>query len=129
MDRTPENTNSIITDEIDLHQILQPLWRNKWYILLLGCLSALIIMIYQLGGFTLNKNDQAQMQIYFNFKGANEGVYPNGAKFSPLELLSESVLSSVYDRHFDSEINYADFSRGFNSYAQFFWFCTVGSSY
>ena len=111
MDRTPENTNSIITDEIDLHQILQPLWRNKWYILLLGCLSALIITIYQLGGFALNKSDQAQMQIYFNFKGANEGVYPNGAKFSPLELLSEPVLSSVYDRHIDNEINYADFSR------------------
>ncbi|MAF19005.1 MAG: hypothetical protein CMH96_06365 [Oceanospirillaceae bacterium] len=111
MDGRQEYTKSTITDEIDLHQILQPLWRNKWYILLLGCLSALIITIYQLGGFTLNKSAQAQMQIYFNFKGANEGVYPNGAKFSPMELLSEPVLSSVYDRHIDSEINYADFSQ------------------
>ena len=111
MDRTQDNTNSIITDEIDLHQILQPLWRNRWYIILLGCLSAMIIIIYQLGGFTLNKSDHAQMQIYFNFKGANEGVYPNGAKFSPLELLSEPVLSSVYDKHVDSRINYSDFSQ------------------
>jgi hypothetical protein len=105
------NINPANMDEIDLHQILQPIWRNRWYILLLGCLSALIIMIYQLGGFTLNKSDQAQMQIYFNFKGANEGVYPNGAKFSPLELLSEPVLSSVYERHIDSKINYDDFSQ------------------
>ncbi|MDP6968170.1 MAG: hypothetical protein QGG88_03540 [Gammaproteobacteria bacterium] len=111
MDTAQENTAPVTTDEIDLRDIIKPLWCNRWYILLWGILCALVITIYQLGGITLNKNDQAQMQIYFDFQGASDGIYPNGTQFSPLELLSDPVLSAVYKRHIDSDISYDNFSR------------------
>jgi capsular polysaccharide biosynthesis protein len=99
------------TDEIDLRDIIQPLWQAKWRIVLWGTLFALMIGIYQLGGIALDKSDQAQMQVHFNFKGADEGLYPNTTKFSPLELLSGPVLSTVYQRHFGDDDSYQAFTQ------------------
>lgn len=98
------------TDEIDLRDILLPLWQAKWRILLWGMLFALVIGVYQLGGIALDKSDKAQMQVHFNFTGASSGIYPNKTQFSPLELVSDPVLSTVYGRHFD-DVTYAEFTQ------------------
>jgi hypothetical protein len=97
-------------DEIDLRDIIQPLWKAKWSILLWGALFVLIIGVYQMGGIALDKQDQASMQVHFNFKGAGEGIYPNKTKFSPLELVSDPVLSAVYSQHMDASVSYNDFT-------------------
>jgi hypothetical protein len=73
-------------------------------------LFALVIGVYQLGGIALDKSDKAQMQVHFNFTGASSGIYPNKTQFSPLELVSDPVLSEVYSRHFD-DVTYAEFTQ------------------
>ena len=105
-----QNTSVTHTDEIDLRDIVLPLWQAKWRILLWGVLFALVIGVYQLGGIALDKSDKAQMQVHFNFTGASAGIYPNKTQFSPLELVSDPVLSEVYSRHFD-DVTYAEFTQ------------------
>ena len=105
-----QNTSVTHTDEIDLRDIVLPLWQAKWRILLWGVLFALVIGVYQLGGIALDKSDKAQMQVHFNFTGASSGIYPNKTQFSPLELVSDPVLSEVYSRHFD-DVTYAEFTQ------------------
>ena len=63
-------TPSSHPDEIDLKDIIQPLWAAKWRLLLWGLVFVLITGIYQLGGVALNKDDsgRAQMQVHFNFE-------------------------------------------------------------
>ena len=105
-----QDTSVTPTDEIDLRDIVLPLWQAKWRILLWGVLFALVIGVYQLGGIALDKSDKAQMQVHFNFTGASAGIYPNKTQFSPLELVSDPVLSEVYSRHFD-DVTYAEFTQ------------------
>lgn len=105
-----QDTSVTHTDEIDLRDIVLPLWQAKWRILLWGVLFALVIGVYQLGGIALDKSDKAQMQVHFNFTGASSGIYPNKTQFSPLELVSDPVLSEVYSRHFD-DVTYAEFTQ------------------
>jgi len=105
-----QNTSVTHTDEIDLRDIVLPLWQAKWRILLWGVLFALVIGVYQLGGIALDKSDKAQMQVHFNFTGASSGIYPNKTQFSPLELVSDPVLSEVYSRHFDG-VTYTEFTQ------------------
>ena len=50
-------------------------------------------------------NSFSGWHIPIDFKGADQGSYPNGTKFSPQELLSGSVLSELY-----SELNTDSFS-------------------
>jgi len=98
------------SDEIDLREILWPLWLGKWRIMLWGVVFTLGTAIYLLGGLSWDKSSSAQMQVHFNFKGAETGVYPNKTKFSPLELLSSPVLRQVYQRHLDATVPFEDFS-------------------
>ncbi len=99
------------SDEIDLRDIIMPLWKNKWRIFLWGSLFTLIIAIHQLGGVALSNNDQAQIQVHFNFAGASTGTYPNGTQFSPQQLLSQPVLHEVYSRYIDTDMDYENFTK------------------
>jgi capsular polysaccharide biosynthesis protein len=101
------------SDEIDLQDLIQPLWAAKWRLLLWGLVFVLITGIYQLGGVALNKDDsgRAQMQVHFNFEGAASGLFPNQTQFSPLELLADPVLSAVYQRHFDDTATFTEFTQ------------------
>ena len=101
------------SDEIDLQDLIQPLWAAKWRLLLWGLVFVLITGIYQLGGVALNKDDsgRAQMQVHFNFEGAASGLFPNQTQFSPLELLADPVLSAVYQRHFDDTATFKEFTQ------------------
>ena len=51
-------------------------------------------------------------QFRLNFEGATEGRYPNGLKFSPVEIVSTPVLQKVYERNELSRfMTLADFGR------------------
>ncbi len=97
-------------DEIDLKDIIQPLWRAKFMIILLGLLFASAVLVYQIGGFTFDKSDKALMQVHFNFKGADQGKYPNESLFSPQEILSSPVLSQVYQNLDKPKFSYDEFA-------------------
>lgn len=51
-------------------------------------------------------------QFRLNFEGATEGRYPNGLKFSPVEIVSAPILQKVYQRNELSRfMSLDDFSR------------------
>ena len=82
-----------VDDEIDLRDIVIPLWKAKYRILLFGLICLFLTLVYSLGGFVIKKSDEyASIQVHFNFQGVESGTYPNGEKFSPQELTSGSVL-------------------------------------
>ena len=101
-------------DEIDLRDIFIPLWKAKYRILLFGLICLSLTLVYSLGGFIVDKSNYASIQVHFNFQGVENGVFPNGEKFSPQELISGSVLSEVY-RNIDSpSFSYSDLVRAIN---------------
>ena len=83
-------------DEIDLRDIIIPLWKAKYRILLFGLICFSLALVYSLGGIVVDKTKYASLQVHFNFQGVENGSFPNGEKFSPQELISGSVLSEVY---------------------------------
>jgi len=102
-------------DEIDLRDIIIPLWQAKYRILLFGLICLSLTLVYSLGGVIVEKGDKyASIQVHFNFQGVEGGTFPNGEKFSPQELTSGSVLSEVY-RNIDSpSFSYSDLVRAIN---------------
>ncbi|WP_443627703.1 hypothetical protein [Candidatus Njordibacter sp. Uisw_002] len=101
-------------DEIDLKDIFIPLWKAKYRILLFGLICLSLTLVYSLGGFIVDKSNYASIQVHFNFQGVENGVFPNGEKFSPQELISGSVLSEAY-RNMDSpSFSYSDLVRAIN---------------
>ena len=92
-------------DEIDLKDIIIPLWKAKCRILLFGLITATFVLIYLLSGVALDKSRYVSLQVLFNFQGVETGRYPSGETFSPQELLSSAVLSEVY-----SNLDSPDFS-------------------
>jgi capsular polysaccharide biosynthesis protein len=117
-----EESNSIdpvFHDEIDLKDILIPLWRSKYSIVLYGVICLLSFLIYSLGGFTLDKTNNVSLQVHFNFQGAETGQFPNGENFSPQELISGSVLSDVYGNIDRPEFTYPELVKAIQLKAGF----------
>lgn len=102
------------SDEIDLLSIFAPLWREKWGILLVGVVFAVIVATYQMSKFAFDEPERAQMQVYFNFDGAANGLYPNKSTFSPQELIASSVLAEVYRRNINPTESFEDFKAAFS---------------
>ena len=101
-------------DQIDLRDIFIPLWKAKYRILLFGLICLSLVLVYSLGGVIVDKSKYASIQVHFNFQGVEGGVFPNGEKFSPQELISGSVLSEVY-RNIDSpNFSYSDLVNAIN---------------
>ena len=104
-----------VDDEIDLIDIIIPLWKAKYRILLFGLICLFLTLVYSLGGFVIKKSDEyASIQVHFNFQGVESGTYPNGEKFSPQELTSGSVLSEVYSNIDSPNFSYSDLVRAVN---------------
>ena len=114
---TSETSNPVgqsLDDEIDLKDILIPLWKGKYRILLFGLICLSLTLVYSLGGVIVDKSNYASIQVHFNFQGVEDGRFPNGEKFSPQELISGSVLSEAY-RNIDSpSFDYADLVSAVN---------------
>lgn len=96
-------------DEIDLRDIIIPLWKAKYRILLFGLVSLSFVLVYSLGGFIVDKSKYANLQVHFNFQGVEDGFFPNGEKFSPQQLTSGLVLSEAYRNIDDPSFSYSDF--------------------
>jgi len=104
-----------VDDEIDLRDIIIPLWKAKYRILLFGLICLFLTLVYSLGGFVIKKSDEyASIQVHFNFQGVESGTYPNGEKFSPQELTSGLVLSEVYSNINSPNFSYSDLVRAIN---------------
>lgn len=95
--------------EIDLRDVILPMWNARVRIVVTGILFAALTYVYQIGGLVVDRSQIASVQIHFNFKGASESTYPNGTRFSPQELLAGSVLSEIYHKLEDKSFTYKEF--------------------
>lgn len=88
------------SDEIDLAALIQSWWRHRVRLVLhamgagvaaLAVLVALVVLQPSI--------QQSTLLVRLEFKGAEEGKYPNGLRFSPGDLVVTPVLQEVYRRN------------------------------
>lgn len=71
--------------------------------------------------FRSPKERITQAQVRFLFQGAEDGKYPNGDIFSPLELVSTTILQEVYNADALARyLPFSDFKNGFTVLQQNF---------
>ena len=98
-------------DEIDLRDLILPLFQHKWLILAIAVACTMLGAIYHLGRYTFTSPEQYHLPIAFVFSGANEGEFPNGDKFSANDVIASQILRRVYDGNTDlaDAVSYANF--------------------
>ncbi|MBU4269181.1 MAG: hypothetical protein KJ808_10095 [Acidobacteria bacterium] len=64
--------------------------------------------------FLSPKERVTQAKVRFLFQGAEEGKYPNGDRFSAMELVSATILQEIYDVNtLERYLPFSDFKNGF----------------
>ena len=103
-------------DEIDLRDLILPLFQHKWLILAIAVACTMLGAIYHLGRYTFTYPEQHHLPIAFVFSGANEGEFPNGDKFSANDVIARQILRRVYDDNADlaDAVSYANFVEAIN---------------
>ena len=98
-------------DEIDLRDLILPLFQHKWLIIAIAVGCTLLGSIYHLGRYTFTYPEQHQLPIAFVFSGATEGEFPNGDRFSANDVIASQILRRVYDSNSElaSSVSYANF--------------------
>ena len=98
-------------DEIDLRDLILPLFQHKWLIIAIAVGCTLLGSIYHLGRYTFTYPEQHQLPIAFVFSGATEGEFPNGDRFSANDVIASQILRRVYDSNSElaSSVSYSDF--------------------
>ena len=99
-------------DEIDLKDIILPIWKAKYRIILVSFLFAGLVLGYHLNRYAFTSPSQYSATVNFNFEGVEKGAYPNGSKFSPNDLVSNNILRRVFD-----ELQLAEQGMGFSDFA------------
>ena len=109
-DQTPIETR-YADDEIDLRDLVLPLFQHKWLIIAIAIACTMLGSIYHLGRYTFTYPEEYRLPIAFVFSGATEGEFPNGNKFSANDVIASQILRRVYDGNSDlaSTVSYADF--------------------
>ncbi|TPE54302.1 hypothetical protein FJM67_04980 [Maribrevibacterium harenarium] len=86
-------------DEIDLAELFAKLWRKRLVVVLVALLGFLA------GGAVFLKSwmaqpleNQAAVELRFNFNGVQDGRYPNGQPFSINDIISTNVLNKVFEQ-------------------------------
>ncbi|MDC9725946.1 MAG: hypothetical protein PSN44_08550 [Gammaproteobacteria bacterium] len=92
-----QNNITEYNDEIDLREVLLPLWKSKYLILIISVIFSGLVLAYHLSKYSFNIPQQYRATINFNFEGVEKGLYPNGTRFSPNDLLSGNILRRVFD--------------------------------
>ena len=98
-------------DEIDLRDLILPLFQHKWLILAIAVACTMLGAIYHLGRYTFTSPEQYHLPIAFVFSGANEGEFPNGDKFSANDVIASQILRRVYDgnSNLSDAVSYTNF--------------------
>ena len=82
-------------DEISIGDIIVKLWRRRGLIVIIpilaGALGVLTVLL-------MATQSSAPVVHYVNLTGIEKGKYPNGVDFSPRDLQSPEVLSSLVDK-------------------------------
>lgn len=90
----PDSTDAS-DDEISLREIFARLWRQRGVLVVLPllalCLAAIAV------GFTV-WSAQNPIVYYITLSNIDKGEYPNGAAFSPQDLLNPDVLAKLRER-------------------------------
>jgi len=102
--------------EINLKDLVIPLWKGKYKIIIISLLFPLFVLSYELIKFSFSLPIEYRQTIIFNFEGVEKGVYPNGSIFSPNDLLASNILKRVYDNLglADKGIDYDKFTSAIN---------------
>lgn len=87
--------NTAAEDEISLSDVISKLWANRGIVVTVPFLTTLLALVY-LAVSSLTVDRPATYMI--NLKGIENRQYPNGAAFSPQDLLAPEVLSEVRRR-------------------------------
>ena len=82
-------------DEISIGDILVKLWRRRGLIVMIPILSGALGVFAVLLTATQSSTPVVH---YVNLTGIERGKYPNGVDFSPRDLQSPEVLSSLADK-------------------------------
>ena len=88
----PDSEFAPFVDEISVSDLLSKLWRRRGLIVAIPLAALLLSFVFIL--FTAVKTDTPV--VYFvQLQGINKGAYPNGARFSPQDLLDPEVLKEA----------------------------------
>jgi hypothetical protein len=80
----------------------------------IGGAIILFVVALLLFFFLSPKERITQAQVRFLFQGAEDGKYPNGDLFSPMELVSTTILQEVYDSNaLERYLPFFAFKNGF----------------
>lgn len=83
--------------EFDLKPYLHTLWQNKKRAgIFMGGALLLFVFMFFLILVVFPRERVTQATVRFLFAGAEQGEYPNGDRFSPMELISTLNLEEVY---------------------------------
>ena len=86
-------------DEIDLGHLVRSLWRGRGLIIATILVSVMLVAAYLVIDL-LRKTSIRYVESFVALNGIVDQSYPNGASFSPNDLLSEEVLAELI-RQFD----------------------------
>jgi len=93
----PESTE-YKSDEIDLAELFNHLWKKRLVVALITLICGLIG-----GGVFLTKwlaspsAATSSIEVRFNFPSIQNGTYPNGQAFSLNDIVAPTILNKVYD--------------------------------
>ncbi len=88
--------DELIEDEISIGDVLSKLWHRRGVILAITLLSIGIALTYILLAATTKRTP---VTLFVELTSIKDEKYPNGAKFSPLDLKSPDVLSELVKKY------------------------------
>lgn len=115
MNRSPstDDFESSPGNSLGLGDIVNSVWNLRLRIALVALVGAVVagFLLIAAIGFMPAKQ-QSQLKFRLLFQGADKGLYPNGAKFVPSDLVSTPVLQEVYRRNrLETFIPFEDFKN------------------
>lgn len=87
-------------DEISIGELFSSIWRLRARILIQTLAAGLVILALIAGAYFFQEKEYvAKQEFRLEFTGADQNMYPNGAKFSASDILASEVLDKVYRRN------------------------------
>lgn len=91
---------SVAADEISLSDLLNIFWSYRAVMLVASVFACTVLLGGLLFVYMATPNQQsASLPYRVLFEGADKGEYPNGLNYSPADVISTTILESVYERN------------------------------